>query len=52
MKVEERMIVFLKKDRVVEGPLVEGELFDGFTNGKTVGRLAAKDTVDKILEVK
>ena len=46
------MIVFLKKDRVVEGPLVEGELFDRFTNGKTVGRLAAKDTVDKKLEGK
>ena len=43
MKVEEGgMIVFLKKERVVEEPLVEGVLFDRFTNGKTVGGLAAK----------
>ena len=51
MKVEEGMIVFLK-ERVVEGPLVERELFHRLTNGKTVGGLAAKDTVNRKLEGK
>ena len=35
---------------VVEGPLIEGTLFDRSTNEKTVQGLAAKDTVNKILE--
>ena len=34
----------------VEGPLVEGTLFDRSTSGKTVQGLAAKNTVNKKLE--
>ena len=36
---------------VVEGPLVEGTLFDRSANGKMVRGLAAKDTVNKNWEI-
>ena len=38
------------EEAVVQGPLVEGTLFDRTTNGKTVRELAAKDTVNKKIE--
>ena len=38
------------EEAVVQGPLVEGILFNRTRNGKTVRELAAKDTVNKKIE--